>query len=66
MRTPTRTFRLSPGCVKMMDGLITNPPSIAIDADLGKPRNRTELVETLVKKAYAVMKEGKEAAKKSA
>jgi len=40
--------------IKMMDRLITNPPTIAIDADLGKPRNRTELVQTLIKEGLSV------------
>jgi hypothetical protein len=61
MRTPTHTFRLEKSVIKMMDRLITNPPAVAIDADLGKPRNRTELVEVLIKKAFDELKKTKDA-----
>lgn len=62
MRTPQHTFRLEKKIIKMMDGLITNPPAVAIDEKLGQPRNRTELVEVLVRKAYDEQQKGKKAA----
>jgi len=51
METPKSTFRLPPRVLKMMDRLITHPPSILIDGIRGGARNRTELIEVLVKKA---------------
>ncbi len=34
-----------------MDKIIADPPSVAIDGLRGAARNRTELIEVLVKKA---------------
>ncbi len=51
MKTPTHTFRLDKATIRLMDRLITNPPAILLDSHRGAPRNRTELVEVLVKKA---------------
>lgn len=48
MNTPTASFRLDRKTLKMMDRLITNPPTMLIDAKRGGPRNRTELVERLI------------------
>lgn len=63
MATPQTTMRLDKKTIKMMDGLITNPPAICIDPKLGQPRNRTELVEVLVKKAHEAQQKEKETAK---
>lgn len=62
MRTPSHTFRLDKETIKKMDRLITNPPAVAVDEKLGQPRNRTELVEVLVKKAFEQLKDEKKAA----
>ena len=47
----------------MAEKLLTDPPSAAVDPILGNPRNRTELVENLIKYAYRLWE--KERAKKS-
>lgn len=57
MKTPTTSFRLEKWATKGMDELITNPPSIAVDAKKGEPRNRTELVENLIRAALAAQRE---------
>lgn len=54
METPKTTFRLEPRVLKQMDRLITNPPSILLDPARGAPRNRTELVEVLIRQAAEV------------
>ena len=60
MKTPQYSFRLNNRIIKMMDGLITNPPAAVMDETLGKPRNRTELVERLVERAFEQAKKSKE------
>jgi len=44
-------FRLSESTLDTMDRLLTNPPPIAFDGDRGAARNRTELIELLVRHA---------------
>ena len=51
MKREQTNFRLDAKTLKMMDRLITNPPQAIIDGVRGAARNRTELVEVLVKKA---------------
>jgi len=45
----------------MMDKLLENPPSVVIDGIRGAARNRTELIEVLVRKAVELQE--KEASK---
>lgn len=66
MNTPTTAFRLEKKVVKGMDKLITNPPSIVVDGIRGAARNRTELVELLVKHALKVQEDELKKATKDA
>lgn len=66
MNTPTASFRLDRKTLKVMDRLITDPPPIIIDPKRGGPRNRTELVETLVKLAADAQAKAIEEAKERA
>jgi len=49
MATPMTTFRLDKATLRMLDQLVKDPPKEAVSSERGKPRNRTELVENLVK-----------------
>lgn len=51
MKTPQTSFRIEPKILRLMDKIISDPPSVAIDGLRGAARNRTELIEVLVKKA---------------
>lgn len=51
METPKTTFRLDTKTLKMMDRVITHPTEFILDGVRGAPRNRTELIEVLVRKA---------------
>lgn len=64
MAVVNRTFRLDDKTIKAMDRLITNPPSILIDGQRGAARNRTEVVEVLVKKALEMQAAERETAAK--
>jgi len=60
VNTPKTSFRLEPKLLKLMDRLITNPPPIIVDGNRGAARNRTELIEVLVRKAAEMQAELKE------
>jgi len=51
LETKKSNFRLDAKTIRLMDRLITNPPSIIVDGKRGAARNRTELIEVLVRKA---------------
>lgn len=59
METPKTTFRIELEVLRLADRLLEDPPSVVIDADLGKPRNRTELVNNLIRFAGRVAEQEK-------
>lgn len=50
------SFKLTKETIRQMDQLVEHPPPMLVDGINGKARNRTEVIEILVRYAHALIK----------
>ncbi len=55
MRKLATSFKLTKETIRQMDMLIEHPPPLLVDGINGRARNRTEVIEILVRNAYSLI-----------
>lgn len=55
MKKYATSFKLTKETIRQMDQLVEHPPPMLVDGIKGKARNRTEVIEILVRYAHSLI-----------